>query len=315
MLQNPMDVLKLYPIRKTQKQKTAFLLDVVQFAESLRYPVHVEKGSRGVRNIVIGDPRSAKYLVTAHYDTPASIGLPNFIVPNNPVLYFLIQILLVGILIGIAAGVGYCVSLLVESVRLAFLAAYFAYIVLMVLMLIGPANPNNANDNTSGVVTVLEIAASLPENLRSRVAFVLFDLEEQGLVGSAIYKKMHNAQIQNQVVLNLDCVGDGDVIQMSPVSRYRKNQLAMKSLESICGPVGKKKIQLRSKGFTGGNSDHKHFPNGVGFMAFRYKKGIGLYCGRIHTWRDTILDKTNVNILRAAIISLIGAENPQNIAK
>ena len=315
MLQNPMDILTRYPIRKTQKQKTEFLLDAVQFAESLHYPVQVEKGSRGVRNIVIGDPSRAKYLVTAHYDTPASIGLPNFITPNNPVLYFLIQLLLVGIMIAVSVGVGYGVSLLLHATQFAFLTAYLTYVGLLLLMLMGPANRNNANDNTSGVVTILEIASSLPENLRSRVAFVLFDLEEQGLVGSAVYKKMHKAQIQNQVVLNLDCVGDGDVIQLSPVSRYRKNEVAMKFLETICGQVGKKRIQLRSKGFTGGNSDHKHFPNGVGIMAFRHKKGIGLYCGRIHTWRDTILDKTNVNILRAAIISLISADIPQNITK
>ena len=67
--------------------------------------------------------------------------------------------------------------------------SYFLFVVLLwaaiVLMLIGPANSSNVNDNTSGVVTLLEIARSIPELHRKNVCFVLFDLEEAGLIGSA----------------------------------------------------------------------------------------------------------------------------------
>ena len=307
MITKPMDVLTNYEVRKSKKQKTAFISAVTAYIQKLRYTVRVEHGKRGARNIVVGNPEKAKYLVTAHYDTPASIGLPNLITPNNPMTYILIRLFLVGVLLAITFGIAMLVYMLSRLEILALLSGYIVYFGLLFLMLMGPANRHNANDNTSGVVTVLEILTSMPENLRDRVCFVLFDLEEAGLVGSASYRKAHKASTDKQIVLNLDCVGDGDVIQFAPVKKAKKDPALLEKLRTVCGKVGKKELRLRNKGFTAGSSDHKNFPNGVGIMAFRYKRVIGLYCGRIHTWRDTILEQTNVNILRAAIISLIGS--------
>lgn len=307
MITKPMDVLEKYEIRKTKAQKAAFRTAVITYIQKLRYSVRVEKGNMGIHNIVVGDTKKAKYLVTAHYDTPASIGLPNLITPNNPVTYILMQLFLVGILLAVSVGAAFLVWLISKDDRLAFIGWYICHFGLLALMMMGPANRHNANDNTSGVVTVLEIISSLPENLRERVAFVLFDQEEKGLLGSSAYRKAHKEEVDHQIVLNLDCVGDGDVIQLTPVKKAKKNEAVLAKLECICGYSGKKQIQLRRKGFTAGSSDHKNFPYGVGIMTFRYKKGIGLYCSRIHTWRDTVLEQTNVNILRAAIISLIGS--------
>ena len=307
MICKPMDVLTNYEIRKTKKQKTAFLTAVTAYMRSQRYDVQIEKGRYGARNIIAGDPQNAEYLITAHYDTPASIGIPNLITPCNPVTYFLFQFLVVGLLLGISLAAALGVLLWTGNEAVAFLCWYVVYFGILALMMFGPANRHNANDNTSGVVTVLETMASMPENLRSKVCFVLFDLEEAGLVGSASYRKIHGASLEKQIVLNLDCVGVGDVIQMAPVKKAKKDQKVLDKLISVCGRFGSKEIRLRAKGFTAGSSDHKNFPNGVGIMAFRYQKGIGLYCGRIHTFRDKILDQTNVNILRAALISLISS--------
>lgn len=306
MIIKPMDVLTNFEIRKTKKQKAAFRAAVITYAQANRYPVRVENGKRGAQNVIIGDPVNARYLVTAHYDTPASIGLPNLITPNNPVTYILVQLFLVGILLAVSVGAAALVYQLTKQDAFAFATWYFVYFGLLILMLRGPANRHNANDNTSGVVTVLEIMHSLPDNLRSRVCFVLFDLEEAGLVGSSSYRKSHKVETENQIVLNLDCVGDGDVIQFVPLKKAKKDAALLEKLSRICGKVGMKELRLRHKGFTAGSSDHKNFPYGIGIMAFRYKKGIGLYCGRIHTCRDTVLDPTNVNILRAAITSFIG---------
>lgn len=302
-----MDVLTNYEVRKTKKQKAAFRTAVTAYIQSLQYSVRVEKGNLGIHNIVIGDPKRAKYLVTAHYDTPASIGLPNLITPNNPLTYILMQCFLVGVMLAVSIGAAFLMWLLTENDKLMLLCWYIVYFGLLALLMMGPANRHNANDNTSGVVTVLEIMRSLPDNLRQQVAFVLFDQEEKGLLGSSAYRKAHKEETNQQIVLNLDCVGDGDVIQLTPVKQAKKDPMLLAKLESICGPAGKKRLQLRHKGFTAGSSDHKNFPYGVGIMAFRYCKGVGLYCSRIHTWRDTILEQTNVNILRAALISLIGS--------
>lgn len=308
MITKPMDVLTNYEVRKTSKQKTAFRTAVCAYAQSQRYPVKVEKGSRGVHNIIFGDPEKAQYLITAHYDTPASIGIPNIITPCNPVGYFLYQFFVIGLLLAVSVGIAYLVILWSGTAQLGFLAWYIAYFGILFLMIFGPANRHNANDNTSGIVTLLETMITLPENLRDRVCFVLFDLEEAGLVGSKVYRKAHKAATDRQIVLNLDCVGDGDVIQFVPVKNAKKDQALLERISGICGTVGKKELSLRYKGFTAGSSDHKNFPNGIGTMAFRYRKGIGLYCSKIHTSRDRILDQTNVNILRAALVTLIAGE-------
>lgn len=305
MIEIPMDILSLFPIRKSRKQKDAFLDAVTGYARNQGYCVSVEEGKWGARNIVIGDPVHAKHLITAHYDTPASIGLPNLIAPNNPFAFFLIQLFLVGILIAAAVAVGFLAFCLGAKEQFALIGGYAVYMVLLLMMLRGPANRNNANDNTSGVVTVLEILSDIPEDLRNSVCFVLFDLEEAGLVGSAAYRKRHKDVTENQIVLNLDCVGDGDVIQLTPVKKARKDLDLLKSLSNICGNVGEKELRLRSKGFYKGSSDHKNFPKGVAIMAFRHCKCIGLYCSRIHTWRDKILDSENVTVLKEALISFI----------
>lgn len=313
MIQEPIDVLKLHPIRKTKKQKEAFAEDMLTYADELGYAAQVETSKRGTRNIVIGQLEKAKYLITAHYDTPASIGLPNFITPNNPITFFAFQIGLVLILLAVSVGAAVAAYFLSNNERVGYLTWYVVYFGILMLMLKGPANRNNANDNTSGVVTVLELLSAVPDTVKDKVCFVLFDMEEAGLVGSAQFRKQHKAVTEKQIVLNLDCVGDGDVIQFTPVKKARKDGALLKNLETICKVSGKKEIRLRSKGFYGGSSDHKNFPLGVAVMAFRYHKGIGLYCGRIHTWRDTVLDTENVAVLKDALISFLEtSENSAN---
>ncbi len=304
MLTTPMDVLKQFPVRKTERQKQSFRDSVCAYAEGLGYAVNVEESKRKAKNIVIGDASNAKYLVTAHYDTPARMFLPNFITPRNFLIYLVYQFLVVGILIAIAFAVGFAVYLPTNNEKLAFLAGYFAYFAVLILMMKGPANPNNANDNTSGIVTLLSIAEALPPEYRSRVCFILFDLEEAGLVGSASYRKAHKEATNGQIILNLDCVGDGDHIVMFPTSKLKKNGAAMEELAKIAGHEGEKTLELHSKGFAFCPSDQRNFPLGVGIMAFKKWKGT-LYCDRIHTAKDTMLDAENVTFIRNAVVSLL----------
>ncbi len=304
MIQTPMDVLSNHPVRKTKKQKEAFRQAVVDYCRSRGYEVKIEKGTMGAQNIVIGDPSRARYLVTAHYDTPASIGIPNVLTPCNFLAFLLYQLFVVGIFFTAAFVAGFITMVLTKDSTLTFLVAYAAYLGLFSLMLIGPANRHNANDNTSGVVTVLETATTMPEKLRGRVAFVLFDLEA-GLLGSASYQKVHRAETARQMILNLDCVGDGDEIVFFPTKKLCRDTDSLRHLCRAVGRYGKKSIAVCSKGFRTFPSDQKNFPRAAGIAAFRRRKGIGLYCSRIHTGRDTVLELTNVNLLRSALTTLI----------
>lgn len=309
-MNTPMDVVKNYPVRKSKKQKQAFRADVTQWLQNLGYPVCEEKGSFHSCNLVIGDPQRARYLVTAHYDTCARLPFPNLITPCNFWTFLLYQIFICLMLMLPALAVGGLVGYLLHS----FNIGYFLFVVLLwadiVLMLIGPANSSNVNDNTSGVVTLLEIARSIPELHRKNVCFVLFDLEEAGLIGSASYKKKHKREIPNQLVLNLDCVGEGDDIYFFPNAKLKKSKERLAPLQKLAGGYGKKSIAVRTKGFSIYPSDQSNFPYGVGICAL--KRGwAGLYLSRIHTPRDTVLDETNINILRAALTTLISGSAVQ----
>ncbi len=309
-MNTPMDVVKNYPVRKSKKQKQAFRADVTQWLQNLGYPVCEEEGSFHSCNLVIGDPQRARYLVTAHYDTCARLPFPNLITPCNFWTFLLYQIFIFLMLMLPALAVGGLVGYLLHS----FDIGYFLFVVLLwadiVLMLIGPANSSNVNDNTSGVVTLLEIARSIPELHRKNVCFVLFDLEEAGLIGSASYKKKHKREIPNQLVLNLDCVGEGDDIYFFPNAKLKKSKERLAPLQKLAGGYGKKSIAVRTKGFSIYPSDQSNFPYGVGICAL--KRGwAGLYLSRIHTPRDTVLDETNVNILRAALTTLISGSAVQ----
>lgn len=312
MIKKPMDVLEKYEIRKTKKQKTEFQNAVVTYTERLGYTVCVEKGSLGSRNIVIGDTTKAKYLVTAHYDTCAWMPVPNFITPCNFLVYLLWQILLTFGIFGIAFGLGLGASVLFDAPGLDMGVFLISLYGILGLLIFGPANRHTANDNTSGVVTVLEIMQSLPEHLKDRIAFVLFDLEEAGLVGSASYQKNHKRDTNGQIILNLDCIGDGDEILFFPTKKLRKDAEKMNVINLVQGKWGRKSIAVKQKNFAFYPSDHTAFPYGVGIAAFRRAKWIGLYCSRIHTHRDTVLEMTNVNVLRAAIISMIAGDMIEN---
>lgn len=302
MIRVPMDVVVQYPVRKSGKQKEAFRQDVISYCESLGYSVSVEKGSCKSRNVVIGDPTKAKYLVTAHYDTCARLPFPNLITPCNLAIYLLYQFALVFGMLVISIGVGILTGFLTDS----FVLAELVYMVLLLgmcaMMIVGPANPSNVNDNTSGVVTVLEIAKAMPEAQRGNVCFILFDLEEAGLIGSASYQKKHKKETRNQIILNLDCVGEGDEIMFFPTGKLKKDQEKIGRLTSFTGNYGTKSITLRTKGTSIYPSDQAHFPYGVGICALKRGK-VGPYLSRIHTPKDTILDEKNINILRTAIIA------------
>lgn len=305
MLNEPMDILNIHPIRKTKDQKEAFRADVQAYVKELGYECTLEEAKFGAQNIVIGDPKTAKYLVTAHYDTPASIGLPNILTPCNLLTFILWQVLLIGGLLLISVGVGYLVWFATYWKPLAMLAAYVLYFGILILMLVGPANKSNVNDNSSGVVTALEIARTMPLMHRDKVCFVLFDLEEAGLVGSSAYRKAHKAETENQIVLNLDCVGDGDHIIFFPTKKAKQNAELMKNIRRLGGWFGKKQLLLKKDGFYTYPSDQRNFPVGIGIAAFHKTKFVGYYCDKIHTRKDTVLEETNVNLLRAALTTLI----------
>ena len=307
MIEKPMDVLTLFPVRKSAKQKAAFREAVGQYVASLGCKVTVEKGSMGSRNLIFGDPENAEYLITAHYDTCAGMLFPNFITPFNFFVYFAYQLFLVLLFAVAAKAVGWPVAELTNDIKIGYYAGMAVYFGLLIIMMMGPSNKHNANDNTSGVVTLLQTLTAMPEELRDKVCFVLFDLEEAGLVGSSSYRKKHKNPSDGQIVLNLDCVGDGDELFLIPSKKLIRNSHLLERLKTAEREEDGKAVKVHQKGYSMYPSDQKHFPYGVGICALKRGR-LGLYMDRIHTAKDTVLDEKNVNVLCKSLIDIMASQ-------
>ena len=304
MTETTKEIFEKYQIRKNKKQKSAFIEYVKHLATDQGYTVHVEKGMFGARNIVVGDPSRAKVVYTAHYDTCPVLPFPNFITPKCIVLYLLYQVgIIFGIFAAVAIGVG-VLTVLVEALNLGtdftFWATEIAYFGLLFLLLAGPANKHTANDNTSGVTLLIDIMCDLPEDERDSVAFVFFDLEEMGLFGSMSFARKHKREMKNKLLLNFDCVSDGENMLFALRKKAKKYRTA---IETAFEAKDGFRVDVADKGVFY-PSDQMQFPCGVGVAALRSTKGGLLYMNRIHTRRDVIYREENVAFLKNGAISL-----------
>jgi len=300
-----------YEIRKTSAQKTAFLEYVQSLAGEMGYSCRIEKGWLGARNLVIGNPGQAKVLYTAHYDTCPVLPFPNFITPRHMGLYLLYQLVVVmGFLFVPMIAVMILVTLAGEAmhlpeeivVPLAVLLGYAVLIGFMLLVLAGPANHHTANDNTSGVITLLESMAKMPPELRGQTAYVFFDLEEAGLFGSMGFASRHKKEMKDTLVVNFDCVSDGETILLA---LQKKASKYLPVLEKAFQPNDRFRVDMGSKGVFY-PSDQVNFPCGVGVAALKQtKRAKILYMDRIHTKRDTVYEAENIAYLADASVKLM----------
>ena len=176
------EVLQRWEIRKSKKQKEAFRTWLCQQLTEVGYAPQVEKhkGLYTSHNVVTGDPDKAKVLLTAHYDTCAVLPFPNFITPRNLFWYLVYQLLIVAVFFAVVFAVTFGITFLAVTVTenvdlgavIGMVCGYAVLIFGLWWMMDGKANRHTANDNTSGVVTLLETALHLPQELRGEVCFV-----------------------------------------------------------------------------------------------------------------------------------------------
>lgn len=287
-------ILERFQIRKTKAQKTAF----IDFMKSQLPGLQVEQGGFAhSRNLVLGNPASAKVLLTAHYDTCAQLPFPNFITPQNIPLYIGFNLLV-------------CIPFLLffflsdralnALTNNSLLSVWTGYVLMMALMFFmffgGKPNPHTANDNTSGVITLCELYLTMDEEIRKNTALIFFDNEENGLIGSSYFAKRHKKEdLKNKLVLNFDCVSDGDhllfVFKKAANAQYRE------AMEAAF-PASEGKIPhftTSSKAIY--PSDQANFPVSIAVAAMKHHKLIGLYMNRIHTKHDTVFDRRNIDLL------------------
>lgn len=293
-----------FPIRRSDAQKEGFRAWFLLTAQSLGYEARVEDGKH--RNVIIGDPDQAEVTFTAHYDTPAVSLLPNLMTPRNRIVFVCYQLLLVLVLIAAGCVVGVPVGLLARNSDAGFLAGYLVYMGGLFLMLFGPANQHNVNDNTSGVAAVLEILSRLPQEKRAKAAFILFDNEEKGCQGSKAYAKAHPAVKADKLIVNMDCVGEGENILLL-ANKLTRETPGYDALCAAMQPLTGRALHLFPLESSVFNSDQKNFKRGMAVCACKQARGVGFYVDKIHTGRDLTCDQANLDFIAQGMADFVKA--------
>ena len=290
-------ILNHYQIRKTKKQKEEFRKFLVDELKQYGYcPIVQNKGINN--NIVIGNMDTARIFCTAHYDTQAVLPFPNLIVPNNLFGLILSQfaIIICVLILKLFVWTGLFKNIELNS------ASTISWLIIMIWMLFGKANKHTANDNTSGVITIIESAIKLPKDLRDEVCFVLFDNEELGLLGSAAFAKEYKEWIKNKLVINFDCVSDGNDIFFFPTKQIKNDYSKHESIINAFASSNYKRVHI-NKGFGFYPSDNFNFKYAYGVCSL--KKGWFYYLDRIHTSRDIIFHAENIELLSDGVCKLV----------
>ena len=297
-----------YQARRTKKEKTSFIQYVCSLAASAGYLSSVDKSKSKARNVIIGDLAEAEIVYSAYYDTSSASILPSFVTPSAPILTTLYQVLIA--IVNLAAGaIGFIVPYFALSftpipesitVLVSILVAFAAFAGAMVLTVSGRSRNNSANSNTSGVATIVELMFSMPEELRNKTAFVLFDFHEIGCVGSKEFAKRHKKHLKHKLLVNLDSVGVGDEIVVE-LHKKAKSKKIKPLVEAAFD--NKNGFDVLTKGVSI-PSDHKNFKTSVCVSAFRRSKTGLLYLANLNSDADTECSGRNIEIISDALINL-----------
>ena len=298
-----------YPVRNSKEQKNAFREFAVNEAKNLGYEAKTEITSdKKNENVIVGDPEKAKLVFCAHFDTPFTSLFPNLMIVRNKFLFYLYQFIPVIIILlcsyipaSLIANNFFKGDMNILAFEIYFFALYFG---LFYLLYFAKKNKNNHNDNTSGTSVLFSLMEKLSPEEREKAAFIFFDNEEKGKLGSKAYLKDHKDFMENKTVINFDCVGNGKNIVF--VAMKEAENIAEYSLLKECvTPADDYKVHFYGQKGSECNSDHKNFKKGIAVMACKEtKKGL-LYTPNIHTEKDVEADFNNIDFISNGIVNFI----------
>lgn len=301
MLEISEKILAEYQVRKTKAQKAAFIDLLKQYYPELQ----IEEGGLPLsRNLVIGDISNAKVVLTAHYDTCAKLPFPNFITPKNILITLLYNILIIIPFFLFMEFLMYFIYSHTQSLQISYWLSFVCTIGLFLwIFMFGTPNKHTANDNTSGVIALCELLEMLTPKQRARTAFVFFDNEEYGLLGSGYFRKMHKKRLSDFLLINLDCISDGDhlLLIQSKAARKKYKELLQESFKDS----GEKKFYFEKSENTFYPSDQMKFPVNLAIASMKRKPFIGFYMDKIHTKNDRMFDRVNIECICNGIRAFI----------
>ena len=311
-------LLEKYQIRKTKDQKTAFLSWAQEEIQKMGYECRVEEYEKDMfkcRNLIVGNPEEAKVIYTAYYDTQPVMPLPNMVFPKNTLATLGAQLPIMLIMVVLCfAGVFTVNRLVPADTMLSFFLTegwlMLSIVIFLGLLFFGPANKHTANDNTSGTACLMEMMSQLPEDERKHAAFIFFDQEEKGKVGSLEFAKKYPEIKKNGYIMNLDCIGDGKHMLIVAPKKTPDDELT--ALEQLFQSRDGFIAEAATAKHASYNSDQRSFSRGYAIAALHLHPQFGLHLKRIHTKRDTICEKANLQFVIDGCLKLLKQKAEEN---
>lgn len=306
-----------HPTRFRRKEKDSFLESTKEYLKANGYEdkdiqITEHKDEMNSRNLVVGNP-AAPYVFTAHYDTPGKTGWMLF--TSKLFGQTGANIFLLVLIFGLQFLATKCAmsmdgffdwNFFESAIGTSFATTSVALVFLVILFVTTiTKNKNNRNDNTSGVLGVLHLAALAQKDpeLRDKCCFILFDNEEWGLYGSRGYAqwlKKNKIDTKESRVINLDCIGCGDILLAAKT--LGKNTVCSEVAELMKGKGVKTVKKTSSMIFM---SDHANFKNSV-MLSYVDRSVFGpLYIPNVHTSKDIECDMEKVKGLSEALCDAV----------
>ena len=294
-------LLTVYPVRRTAGQKAEFRKWLMGELKKSGWRAHEESYGKfnGSVNVIAGDPDRAEVCLCAHYDTGSRMLLPNFVSPTNVPAHVIYHLAAALVLIGLVFALSLAVCFPLDQPGLMLPLFLILSLAALWLSAFGPANKSNANSNTSGVLALLAIADAAAHD--KRVCLVFLDNNEKNMLGASAFRKKHIDNLSGALVVNFDCVGDGEDLLLLPSKYSRWDEALTDALEQSFPAEGPVRRRLLVKGLQYYPSDHRRFKYSVAVCACRYLAGLGYYIPHLRTKRDTVLRDENIACIAQAM--------------
>lgn len=299
-----------YNKRRSRREKENFRNYISHQLHTAGWTTQTVSGGKWIfrsNNVITTNTQTPKVVLMGHYDTASAFpyisNLPQWLfgVAIGQIIYSIIIFIPIVMVcfIGMNRIVGYSVSATIIIIALLFyLFGYFP-------------NPINKNDNTSGVISLLDISNNsiVKGKYRGKIMLVFTDNEEKGCLGSKVLKKRLrslNYDISNAKIINLDCIGYGDKIGIGYTND--KSLIFAERLRNIFQQNNG--INTEVNVLKNSSSDHKRFKEEGAVIVSRYKAPIwgprrSYYIGPIHTYMDRTINQNGINEITNKVVQAI----------
>lgn len=285
--------------RFSRKGKRLFLGIVEQKLKALGYKTE-RVSFKGVLRSENLETRNDNpdYIFLAHYDTGTI--MPFWMNWLMKLIGINRQILMIVIIVGL---INYLI-LFIEGYQ-QIVANVLSAIIFFSLLLVFIPNRKNLDDNTSGVISLLNLAKKFKEKGLDNAKFVFVDNEELGLFGSSAHKRYleRNSFISKSCkVISIDCVGGSGKTPL--IIRNSKSDYANLFQDAI-GKGFDKCEMVRMLLPASDNYSFKSY--GAINISFVDKTIIpnGYYIKNIHSYKDKKIDLEKIDKLCDIITSII----------